>query len=265
MKNIIVVTGASSGLGESFAIQISELIQVDEIWLIARHRDRLEETASKLKVPARILTLDLAKQKEIKKYGALLKKEKARVDILANCVGFGKLNHYENENLKTYMNMVDLNVKGYMAMIHYSLPYMRRGSKIMNIASSSAFQPLSYANVYASTKAFVLSYSRALNRELKYRGIHVLAVCPYWVRTQFYDRAIDPDTKRAVIRYGCVTGPDEVIQRAICDLFSKKDVSTYGFMDKGQRIFAKLLPHSFIMKVWMLVQKQDGTPGIRKI
>ena len=61
MKNIIVVTGASSGMGRTFAVQISELIQADEIWLIARHRDKLEETASKLSIPARILPLDLAK------------------------------------------------------------------------------------------------------------------------------------------------------------------------------------------------------------
>ena len=110
----------------------------------------------------------------------------------------------------------------------------------------------------------MLSYSRALNKELKYRGIHVLAVCPYWVRTEFFDRAVDSDEKRAVIRYGNISGADEVIQKAICDLFSKKDVSTYGLIDKGQRIFAKILPHPLVMDLWMMIQKQDGTPDIRK-
>ena len=64
--------------------------------------------------------------------------------------------------------------------------------------------PIPYLNIYASTKAFVLSYSRALNEELKYRQIHVLAICPYWVETEFFDRAVEKDKKPVVIRYGKV-------------------------------------------------------------
>ena len=86
--------------------------------------------------------------------------------------------------------MVDLNVKAYITMIDYTLPYMKENSKILNVASCSAFQPVPYINAYAATKAFVLSYSRSLNQELKYRKIHVLAVTPFWTKTNFFDKAV---------------------------------------------------------------------------
>ena len=149
-------------------------------------------------------------------------------------------------------------------MVNYSLPYMKQGGKIMNIVSCSAFQPLPYINMYASTKSFLLSYSRALNRELAYRKIHVLAVCPFWVRTEFFDRAIDPDEKRTVIHYGAIYGPEAVIRKAIKDLFSKKDISAYGLLNKLQILSVKLVPHKYVMDIWMMQQKLDGTPNIRK-
>ena len=83
--------------------------------------------------------------------------------------------------------MIDLNVKTLMRMTHLTLPYMKAGACIYQLGSLSAFQPVPYINVYAATKAFVLHFSRALNKELEPRGIRVLAVCPGWVRTEFFD------------------------------------------------------------------------------
>ena len=169
----------------------------------------------------------------------------------------------EDNDTQTKFNMIDLNLKAPVAMIDYSLPYMKKGSKIMNIASCAAFQPIPYINDYAATKAFLLSYSRALNKELKYKGIHVLAVTPYWTKTEFFNRAIDDKKKKVVINYNAMYDPAKVIKLAIKDLYTNKDISIYGFVNRTQRILTKLLPHSLVMKTWMNQQKLDGTPGIR--
>ena len=160
--------------------------------------------------------------------------------------------------------MIDLNVKAPVALIDYSLPYMKEESKIMNIASCAGFQPIPYINDYASTKSFLLSYSRALNKELKYRNIHVLAVTPYWTKTEFFDRAIDDKKKKVVINYNAMYDPKDVMKLAIKDLYNpKKDISCFGFVNRFQKMLTKILPHSLVMKVWMNQQKLDGTPKIR--
>ena len=266
MKKIIVVTGASSGMGKEFLLQILEKEpNVDEFWAIARKEDRLielKETVSKKIIP---LKLDLTKEADIIKYKEKLAKEKPNVIVLANCAGFGIFDHSENVDTDIKLNMIDLNVKAPVAMIDYTLPYMKKDSKIMNIASCAGFQPIPYINDYAATKAFLVSYSRALNQELKYKSIHVLAVTPYWTKTAFFDRAIDDKKKKVVINYNAMYEAKDVMNLAIKDLYnSKKDVSCYGFVNRGQRLLTKLLPHKLVMKIWTKGQKLDGTPGIRK-
>ena len=264
MKNIIVVTGASSGMGKEFLLRIVEKEKnIDEIWAIARREDRLNELKDKVSVKIIPLALDLSKETDLSEYKEKLARENPNIAILANCAGFGVFDHSENIASPVKLNMIDPNVKAPVAMIDYSLPYMKQGAKIMNIASCAAFQPIPYINDYAATKAFLLSYSRALNRELKYRGIHVLAVAPYWTKTEFFDRAIDDNKTKVVINYAAMYDPADVMKLAIKDLYKNKDVSIYGFVNRVQGLLTKLFPHSFVMKVWMRQQKLNGTPAIR--
>lgn len=266
MKNIIVVTGASSGMGREFIIQILEKEKdIDEIWAIARSEDKLIELKEEISNKIIPIKLDLSDTKDLLKYKSKLDKEKPNIIILANCAGFGVFDHSENIATDIKLNMIDLNVKAPVALIDYSLNYMKDNSKIMNIASCAGFQPIPYINDYASTKAFLVSYSRALNKELKYRNIHVLAVTPYWTKTAFFDRAISSDKKKVVINYNAMYDPKDVIKQAIKDLYnSKKDISCYGFVNRTQKLLTKILPHKLVMKVWMNQQKLDGTPSIRK-
>ncbi len=266
MKRIIVVTGASSGMGREFMLQILDKErEIDEVWAIARREDRLKDLKAKISNKIVPIKLDLTNEKDLLKYKERLETEKPNIIILANCAGFGVFDHSENVRTDVKLNMIDLNVKAPVALIDYSLPYMKENSKIMNIASCAGFQPIPYINDYAATKSFLLSYSRALNQELKYRGIHVLAVTPYWTKTEFFDRAIDRRKKKeVVIKYVAMYDPARVMKLAIKDLYKKKDVSCYGGMNKFQRVLTKLLPHSLVMKVWSSQQKLDGTPSIRK-
>ena len=266
MKNIIVVSGASSGMGKEFLLQVLEKeTNIDEVWAIARREDRLvtlkKEVSDKI-VP---LGFDLSKEEDLLKYKEKLDKEKPNILVLGNCAGFGIFDHSENFDTSIKLNMIDLNVKAPVALIDYSLPYMKEHSKILNIASCAGFQPIPYINDYAATKAYLLSYSRALNQELKYKDIHVLAVTPYWTKTEFFDRAVDDDKKKVVIHYNAMYDPKEVMRLAIHDLYhSNKDISCYGFVNRFQKLLTKILPHKLVMKVWMNQQKLDGTPNIRK-
>ena len=266
MKKVIIVSGASSGMGKEFIKQILEKeADIDELWAIARREDRLLELEKEISKKIVPLCLDLTNEKDLKKYKEKIDKEKPNVIILGNCAGFGIFDHSENVDTDIKLNMIDLNVKAPVALIDYTLPYMKENSKIMNICSCAGFQPIPYINDYAATKSFLLSYSRALNQELKYKNIHVLAVTPYWTKTEFFDRAIDDKKKKVVINYNAMYEAKDVMRLAIKDLYNPmKDISCFGFVNRGQKLLTKILPHKLVMKIWLGQQKLDGTPEIRK-
>ena len=254
---IAVITGASTGMGRELAIQISQKESFDEIWVIARREDALQNLKESIKTKVRPVPLDLAKQESFEEYKTLLEKEKPDVAFLANVAGFGKFGRYDQIALKDCMDMIDLNCKALVAMTQLTLPYMKRGSKILQLDSLSAFQPVPYINVYGSTKSFVLSYSRALNRELKTEGIRVMSVNPGWVKTEFFDHAT-ASSNDAVTYYNVMYEAKDVIKTAIRDLYhTKKDVSIHGLPVKLQVFAVKLLPHKLIMNIWMKQQKHD--------
>ena len=261
MKNIIVVTGSASGMGKEFIMQCK--MDVNEIWAIDRDSEGLGKLKKEVKNLVPII-IDLSKQEEIEKYKEKLEKEKPNILLLGNFAGYGIFDHSENISLEVKLNMIDVNVKAPISMIDYSLPYMKEGSKIINVASCAGFQPIPYINDYAATKAFLISYSRALNQELKYRKIHLMTVTPYWTKTNFFDRAIDNDKKEVVIKYDVMYNSKDVVNRIIKDLQKNKEISIYGKLNKAQRILVKILPHKLVMKIWMIKQKLDGTPHIRK-
>ena len=258
---IAIITGASSGMGRELAIQIAQKEHFDEIWVIARREQALAELKKTIEETAettvRPLELDLTKQGSFDTYKALLEKEKPDVAFLANVAGFGKFGRYDQISLEDCMGMIDLNVKALVTMTQLTLPYMKRGSKILQLDSLSAFQPVPYINVYGATKVFVLHYSRALNRELKTQGIRVMSVNPGWVKTEFFDHAT-VTSNDAVTYYNVMYEAKDVIQTAIRDLYhTKKDVSIHGFRIRMQVLGVKLLPHKLVMNIWMKQQKHQ--------
>lgn len=265
MKNICIVTGASSGMGRDFVLQIDKKEQFDEIWVIARREDRLialqEEVNAKI-VPLCIDLTDRGKIKEV--FKAKIDAEQPNVKVLACIAGWGRFGHFESITLEENLSMIDTNLTSAIIMIDYTLKYMHENSNILLLCSASSVQPVPYINMYASTKAALLSFSRSLNRELKYRKIHVLGVCPLWINTEFFDHAIDKNEKPVVIKYGKIDSSEGVIKQAIKDLYSKKDVSIYTFHNKFQQLLVKVLPHKLVMSAWMKKQKLDGSPSIRK-
>ena len=251
---IAVITGASSGMGKEFVLQISQTEQLDEIWVIARRIDRLEALQDEVKnTKIRPISMDLTKQESILEYKKLLENEKPNVAILVNASGFGKFGTFTDMKLDDMMSMIELNDKAYVAMTYVTLPFMSEGGEIYQLDSLSSFQPVPYIGVYGATKAFVLSFSRALNVELKKRKIKVMAVCPGWVKTEFFDHAVTDDT---IVYYNKFFTAQEVITRALRDMKKGKDVSICGASIRAQVFFTKLLPHKLVMKIWCKQQKK---------
>lgn len=250
---IAVITGASSGMGREFVKQLDAQNSFDEIWVIARRKDRLESLTNEVKAPVRPICLDLSDRGSYDEYAALLAKEQPDVSILVNGSGFGKFGAFMEMDLDDQLAMIDLNDKALVAITYLTLPYMKEGGQIYQIDSLSSFQPVPYINVYGATKAFVLSFSRALNVELKKRGIRVMAVCPGWVRTEFFDRAVTDDT---ITYYNRYFDADEVVARALRDMKKGKDVSVCGFSIRMQVLATKLLPHRLVMRIWCKQQKK---------
>ena len=126
----------------------------------------------------------------------------------------------------------------------------------MEIASVAAFQPIPYINVYGASKAYVLSFTRALSRELRPRGIHVMAVCPFWTKTAFFDRAVKKDSDTIVKKYTAMYTPEQIVSAAWRGIkHPKKDYCVPGFKAKLQVFGVKVLPHKWVMNIWLRQQK----------
>lgn len=267
-KNIIVVTGASSGMGKEFVKQIDQRFpKVDEIWLIARRKDVLQELAKCCNHTCKVLALDLCNKQAQDEIKDLLASEEVQITLLVNSAGYGILGPFyqdaesvetagfvkeektsvDAEWMKEQTGMVSLNCEALTAMTYLCIPYMKKGGRIIQLASSAAFLPQPKFAVYAATKSYVLSFSRALNEELRDCQIHITAVCPGPVDTEFFDRA-EKGSDTLFIKKLVMAKPERVVSKALLDVRNKKDVSVYSLPIQAFYVASKLLPHK-----WMLI------------
>ena len=244
---IAVITGASSGMGREFVYAIDKEFELDEIWVIARREEKLIELKEQCRTAVRPVVMDLMERENFAKYKAMLEEEKPEIQVLVNAAGCGLFGTFIEMDLDKQLDIIDLNDRALTAISHISIPYMPAGSHMINLASNSSWQPVPYIGVYGASKAYTMSFSRALGVELKDRGIHVMAVAPGWIKTEFFDHAVHDDTIKYYDRYYTA---EQVIERAMKDLKKKKAVSILGFPVRMQVRAVKLLPVSLVMKTW---------------
>lgn len=261
---IAIVTGASSGMGREFVRQMKQYVRPDVIWAVARRKAALEALSAETDIPVRPVVLDLGKEESFREFAALLEAEKPEVELLVNAAGFGKFGDFDGIPVEDDLAMIDLNCKALVAMTRICLPYMKRGSHILQLDSLSAFQPVPYITTYGATKAFVLSYTRSCNAELKSKGIRMMAMNPAWVKTEFFNHAFQTNNRVQYFNY--VYEAKDVVATGLRDLYkTKKDVSIHGLPVKLQVLGVKLLPHKLVMKVWMNQQKKPlNNQGLTK-
>jgi len=257
---IAIITGASSGMGRETAIQLADRLGgLSAVWLIARRRERLDALEEVLTVPARKFPIDLTNPDDLNTLKQALAGEKPDVRILVNASGYGKIGPVGNISLEEEAGMVRLNCEALLSVTHLVLPYMGKNSRIIQYASSAAFLPQPGFAVYAATKAFVLSYSRALNEELKGRGIKVTAVCPGPVKTEFFDIA-ETTGKIPLYKRLTMANASRVVRLAIRDSMMGKPVSVYGPVMKTFRLLSKIVPHGIILKAMSVLSPQTEPP-----
>lgn len=247
-KRIGVITGASSGIGREFVKQLDEcLITVDELWVIARRTERLSALQKEmLNIPLRIITIDICQKVDLNYLAGLLEVEQAQVRLLVNAAGVGRAGRFEDISRQAAENMVAVNDQALVAITKIVLPYMTNKSNIIQLASASAFMPQKEFAVYAASKAFVLSFSRALRAELRDRQIAVTIVCPGPVDTEFLDICNGGEEQKP-FKKATMVHPEDVVAKALRDAKAKKELSIYGLPMKVVYVASKLLPHGLFL------------------
>lgn len=247
--NIAVITGASSGLGWEYAKVVYETrADLDEIWVIARREDRLVELQTQLGSTVIPVAFDITDPQAVEEYVQLLKDKNATVKLLINNAGFGKLGNFDELSLQENTAMVRLNCEALTAMTAATLPFMNENSEIINSCSIASFAPNTRMAVYSSTKAYVMSLSRALRLELKKRKINVLAVCPGPMSTEFLEVANIEKGSSSTFDTLPRVNPRVMAIKSLKASRKGRAVYTNRLFFKFYRVLAKILPHSIVMK-----------------
>lgn len=244
-----LVTGASSGIGLEMAKYLDSLGY--ELILVARNKEKLEELAKNLKQKPKIIVIDLSQTEDIKSLYVLVKNDD--IDILVNNAGFGLFGEFTDTDLNTELSMIDVNIKAVHILTKLFLKDMKRKNKghILNVSSSSAFQPGPLMATYYSTKAYVYRLTLAINYELKKQksNVKVSCVCPGPVATNFnnvaqVDFAVKPLTAEYTAKY------------SIDKMLKGKSIIILGFMMKISKFMVRLSPEKLTMSVAYKIQRR---------
>lgn len=243
-------------MGRQMAIEIGDRFGgIQQIWIIARREERLKELEGRMPAGVRCFAMDIKSREEREGFLRTLKEEKPNVKILVNAAGFGKIGKVEEIDMESEADMIRLNCEALCAMTRLVLPYMSPNSRIIQFASAASFLPQPRFTVYGATKAFVLSYSRALGAELKNRGICVTAVCPGPVKTEFFDIA-ETTGKISVYKKLVMADAGKVVRKALRDSCMGRSVSVYGLTMNGFYVLCKLLPHRWLLAVMAAMDRE---------
>ncbi|MBO5262216.1 MAG: SDR family NAD(P)-dependent oxidoreductase [Clostridia bacterium] len=238
-----IISGATSGIGKAIAKEL-DLLGLEELWLIGRRGDKLTKLAIELKTHTRCFPLDLTMESSINIINDELQQAKLEIEYLALCAGVGYTGRVENNTSTQIKGMIDLNCNALTQLISIALPHMSNRGKIINIASGAGFLPQADFAVYAATKAYVISLSRALRKELKEKGIKVTAVCPGPVDTEFFANL--ENVKEYKKKY--LISPEKVAKGSIKASKKNKAIYTPSFSMKMLRLASKILPTSLLLK-----------------
>ncbi len=254
MKKAALITGASGGIGMELARIFAKENDYNLI-LVARSEDKLEalkdETEAKSKIQVHVLVKDLVKPESASEVFDFAKD--MNVEVLINNAGFGDYSLFHESDLQRQTGMIDLNIRTLTVITHLFLPEMIKNKKgrIMNVASTAAFQPGPYMSVYYATKAYVLYFSEAIASELKDKGVTVTALCPGPTTTNFQSAANLQESK--LFNYMKFTTATEVAQYGYKAMMKGKVIAIPGgmnkFMAKSVRFFPRRMVTNTVMKM----------------
>ncbi|MBA3661545.1 MAG: SDR family oxidoreductase [Gammaproteobacteria bacterium] len=245
MSKLVLITGASKGIGRELAIVFAR--HHYSLILIARNLNELQVLQSELKekyqCEAKILSLDLSEVSAVSTILSTFKAELPQLDILINNAGFGIAKKFTEISYQDVNEMIALNITALTDLTYQILTFMqaKKSGKILNVASTAAYTPGPYMSLYYASKAFVLSLSEGLYEEYKNDGIVVSTLCPGLTRTSFQSRA---GMKNSVLVKGMFPGmtASQVAEIAYDDLEKNKSVIITGIFNKLSVLLMKLTP-----------------------
>ena len=240
-----LVTGASAGIGRSFAQKLAR--RGHDLVLVARDETRLKELAGEVPTNAEVLPADLSDREELARVEARLRDASRPVDILVNNAGFGTAGPFHMLDIEREDQMVQLNITALMRLTHAALGPMieRRRGGIINVSSVGGFQPVGYNATYSATKAFVTSFSQAIHEEVRGKGVSVVTLCPGFTRTEFQERGGFRQDGPGVLWQTA----DEVVDVALSALDRNKPVAVPGIPNKAAASLVHLAPRSLIRRI----------------
>lgn len=247
--NIAIITGASSGIGKEFVMQLAKNKDIEEFWLIARRKEKLQEVESMIDQSVTIFPLDLSNEESYTILKNALLEKKPTVKYLVSAAGLGKVDNIQDQDYDTQINMINVNIEASVKVTSLALPYLQKDSHVIEIGSIAGFQPMPHFAIYSATKVFLENYTKTLHYELKKQGIHVTVVCPYWVKdTEFISGAFTEKTKYYGNRFLSTTKA-KVVRRSLHASDMNLWVCTPDIVSFLDRIFAKILPHFIHIRI----------------
>ena len=257
-KGYALITGASKGIG----LEISKLFAKDcyNLVLVARSEDLLsalkKELESQYKIKIELITIDLAEKDSASKIYKKTKELGLRVDYLVNNAGFGDYGEFVDTSMAKNHDMVMVNIVALMDLCHYFLQDMKRNNygKILNVASIASFIPGPLMATYYATKAFVLSFSEALSKELAYTKISITALCPGTTKTNFFEVASASDS--SLLKHLKPASPIAVALYGYKKMKQNKTIAIYGFGNRAMIFGTRFAPRKLIRDIAYKIQSK---------
>lgn len=248
MNKTALITGASSGIGKEFALQLAE--QGYNIVIVARRENLLKDLAKTLpKVKVNIFAIDLTSERAVDTLLKFLSQEKIKIDVLINNAGFGDYNRFDQADIRKLQNMIDLNIKVLTDLTYYIGRQMlrRQSGYILNVASTAAFQPGPLMSVYFATKHYVLAFTEAIAYEWKNEGVVLSALCPGATQSEFFNHA---DMRNSnLVKQIKLPSSEAVAYFGLKQLFKGKTVAIHGFLNNLLVFVGRFTPRNWLTTI----------------
>ncbi|MEC4895874.1 MAG: SDR family oxidoreductase [Oscillatoria sp. PMC 1051.18] len=249
-----LITGASSGIGEAFAIELAK--RKNDLVLLARSEKKLQEIAQQLQhkyqIRAEVIAQDLTETDAGTKVFKAVQDKNLQIDLLINNAGFGDYGRFSETDREKQLDIVKLNVLALVDLTHQFLPLMQQRGEgsIINVSSFAAFQPIPYLSVYGATKVFILHFSEALWAENLDTGVKIIAFCPGPTETNFFSRAGFGKFASGGEKEGAAASPESVVKEALLALENNNSyVVAGGIQNKIISRLSGILPRPLLVRL----------------
>ncbi len=255
-----LITGASLGIGLEFARTFASA--KNNVVLVARSEDKLKALANELQtafgITVKVIAADLSNMDDVQKVYDTCKAENIKIDYLVNNAGIGVYDFFSDADWTKTEQMINLNITSLTKMCRLFIPDMvaRKSGKILNVASTAAFQPGPTMAVYYASKSYVLSFSEALYNELQGTGVHITCLCPGATQSSFFEAAAMHESN--LVKGKKLPTSKEVAAFGYKAMMKNKMTVIHGWMNAIMANSIRLTPRKLVLKIVRKIQEKSS-------